>query len=80
MSEVRRAGGARACFIKCVARGKSARQFSGAKGRADNARPHLKQSVTLFDSLFSPVYNYGSLLNACISNNTKLPVAFECAV
>lgn len=55
VAEVRGAGGARACFIKCVARGKSARQFSGAKGSADNARPHLKQSVTLFDSLFSPV-------------------------
>lgn len=55
MSVVRRAGGARACFIKCVARGKSARQFSGAKGSADNARPHLKQPVTLFDSLFSAV-------------------------
>lgn len=55
MSKVRRAGGARACFIKCVARGKSARQFSGAKGSADNAGPHLKQSVTLFNSLFSAV-------------------------
>lgn len=43
----------RACFIKCVARGKSARQFSGAKAAADNARPRLKQSVTLFKLLYS---------------------------
>lgn len=43
----------RACFIKCVARGKSARQFSGAKAAADNARPCLKQSVTLFKLLYS---------------------------
>lgn len=42
----------RACFIKCVARGKSARQFSGAKAAADNARPRLKQSVTLSKSLY----------------------------
>lgn len=42
----------RACFIKCVARGKSTRQFSGAKAAADNARPRLKQSVTLFKSLY----------------------------
>lgn len=45
----------RACFIKCVARGKSARQFSGAKAVADNARPRLKQSVTLFKSLHAAV-------------------------
>lgn len=65
MSEVRGAGGARACFIKCVARGKSARQFSGAKGSADNARPHLKQSVTLFSLvIFSRVIHPRiSLLN-----------------
>lgn len=31
----------RACFIKCVARGKSARQFSGAKAATDNARPSV---------------------------------------
>ena len=70
MSEVRRAGGARACFIKCVARGKSARQFPGAKGSADNARPHLKQSVTLFDSLFSAVSRTPTdLYLTCLNND-----------
>ena len=70
MSEVRRAGEARACFIKCVARGKSARQFPGAKGSADNARPHLKQSVTLFDSLFSAVSRTPTdLYLTCLNND-----------
>jgi len=31
----------RVCFIKCVARGKSARQFSGAKAVTDNARDRV---------------------------------------
>lgn len=65
------AGEARACFIKCVAREKSARQFSGAKAAADNARPRLKQSVTFFKSLYSPCER--ALSSWLIANHLEKP-------